>query len=116
MCIKHAKNTLKKQLEFVSFGPYTGSFLNLTFWSPRMNRLVVSLSLCLVAFLCGCNSKELTRSKATELIKAAKFGPDAKPRSEFVAAVTKNAVANTKELNFLRKLEHAGWITLVVRE
>jgi hypothetical protein len=42
-----------------------------------MQRYIVFAVMCVCAFICGFNSKELTRSKATHILKESVFSPQA---------------------------------------
>jgi hypothetical protein len=79
---------------------------------------VVATLLCLGAVLGGCGSKELTRSKAGELIKIAEFSPKAIEDStkDVWFEVMTNGVVSNSEVPKLRELQAAGWITLVVHK
>jgi hypothetical protein len=73
---------------------------------------VVTTLLCLGAVLVGCGSKELTRSKAGELIKIAEFNPKAiaDTTKDVWFEVMTNGVVSNSEVPKLRELQAAGWI------
>lgn len=77
---------------------------------------VIAAVLLLCASTSACNSKTITRSKAAELVKSARFNPKATEESaqflEFRPQT--NGVVSDSDLTDLRRLEKAGWITLAV--
>jgi len=72
---------------------------------------VIAAVLLLCASTSACNSKTITRSKAAELVKSARFNPKATEESaqflEFRPQT--NGVVSDSDLTDLRRLEKAGW-------
>jgi len=81
-----------------------------------MNRSMTAVVLFLCALMSACNSKTLTRSKAAELIKSARFNPKATEEdAQFLEFRPQtNGVVSDSDLTDLRRLEKAGWITIAV--
>jgi hypothetical protein len=83
-----------------------------------MKACVVPVVLCIFVLSGGCRGKDLTRSKAAEIIKKTNFSPEKiKERTlgEFTVGADTNAFIMEYNLKQLRTLEKVGWITIAVR-
>jgi|GEM_PF-2606011 len=84
-----------------------------------MKQMPMVFCLILCAVLAGCTSKELTRGKAAELIKAAKFGPtptQAEPRIFLLFANSDFDVNTFNSDQVVPKLESAGLVLITRHE
>ena len=77
------------------------------------------LAICLCPLLAGCASKDLTRSRAAELVKENQFGPASVEANTRVIHFQEEkngwlARASSDKVDDLRLLERAGWINLSV--
>jgi hypothetical protein len=85
---------------------------------PDMKSCIALAVLCLTVALSGCSgSKELTREKAAELIKSGAMQAIAVEQGhpgQWEVKPQKNAGLTDRDLEYLRPLEKAGWVSLKV--